>query len=133
MSIFRLVKSNATVVTRLSSDALNVKMLCKCLALNKLVVNVGVWIELVRCYKGTRESKFYGEKLKCFSKTVSNFFKRDIRFFVEGLDTFILARHKQMVRSVRALSHVLGPHFLDVVRIYNTILSTSRLLAPSSG
>ena len=47
----------------------------------------------------------------------------------EGSDTFILVRHKEVVRSVRALSHELRPRFLDGERIY----STSRLLAPSSG
>ena len=51
----------------------------------------------------------------------------------EGSDTFILARHKEVVRSVQALSHVLRPRFLDGERIYRTIFSTSRLVAPSSG
>ena len=51
----------------------------------------------------------------------------------EGSDTFILAKHKEAVRSARALSHELRPRFLDGERIYSTMFSTSRLLAPSSG
>ena len=43
----------------------------------------------------------------------------------EGSDTFILARHQEVVRSVRALSHLLRPRFLDDERIYSTIFSTS--------
>ena len=43
----------------------------------------------------------------------------------EGSDTFILAKHKEVVRSARALSHVLLPRFLDGERIYSTIFSTS--------
>ena len=51
----------------------------------------------------------------------------------EGSDTFILTRHKEMVQSARALSHVLRPRFLDGERIYRTIFSIFRLLAPYSG
>ena len=51
----------------------------------------------------------------------------------EGSDTFILARHKEVVRSEQALSHVPLPRFLDGERIYSIMFSTSRLLAPSSG
>ena len=50
----------------------------------------------------------------------------------EGSDMFF-RRHKEVVRSARALSHELRPRFLDDERIYNTMFSTSRLLAPSSG
>ena len=37
----------------------------------------------------------------------------------EGSDTFILARHKEVVRSVRALTHELRPRFLNGERMYN--------------
>ena len=50
----------------------------------------------------------------------------------EGSDTFILARHKEVMRSARALSHELRPRFLDGESMYRTMFRTSQLLAPSS-
>ena len=51
----------------------------------------------------------------------------------DGSEMFILARHKEVVQSVRALRHVLSLRLLDGERIYSTTFSTSRLLAPSNG
>ena len=50
----------------------------------------------------------------------------------EGSDTFILAKHKEVVRLLRAISHVLRGRLLNGEAIYSTIFNTSRLLAPSS-
>ena len=46
----------------------------------------------------------------------------------DGSEMFILARHKEVVQSVRALRHVLSLRLLDGELIYSTTLDTSRLL-----
>ena len=51
----------------------------------------------------------------------------------EGSDTFILVRHQEVVRSARALSHVLRPRLLDGERIHSSIFRTSIPLALSRG